>query len=280
MEAHPQNRLSILAACEDPTTLRTFQYSDNTGDQVWPLPQTGQMWLEWELLNQPDLPGVFCVSTSYRQEPNPVPGRHLPIFPMFEFEMHGGLEEMKVMQHELLEYLGYSLPKEPTELMTQLGNESLDEFPAGDYEDVARVMEVDDLENGHELIMCNDHPVFFLQKFPERTAPFWNMARYPAEDGTAPLSKKIDVILSGHETIGSAERSCDPDQMHHDFHTISDGEYAALLYKLFGERRVRAELDQFLNHNFFPRSGGGIGVSRLMRSMHLSDLIPDSHKNL
>ena len=41
-EVHTQNRLSILAACEDPTTVATYEYQG----QVWPLPQTGQMWLE------------------------------------------------------------------------------------------------------------------------------------------------------------------------------------------------------------------------------------------
>ena len=63
LEVHTQNRLSILAACEDPTTVATYTYNDI----IWPLPQTGQMWLEYELLNNPDLPGCFCVSTSYRQ---------------------------------------------------------------------------------------------------------------------------------------------------------------------------------------------------------------------
>ena len=36
-EVHTQNRLSILAACEDPTTVATYDYQG----QVWPLPQTG-----------------------------------------------------------------------------------------------------------------------------------------------------------------------------------------------------------------------------------------------
>ena len=45
LEAHPQNRLSILAACEDPYTVAKFDYAG----KVWPLPQTGQMWLEYEL---------------------------------------------------------------------------------------------------------------------------------------------------------------------------------------------------------------------------------------
>src|SRR5438045_5929685 len=88
VEVHTQDRLSILAACEDPDTVATYQYAG----EVWPLPQTGQMWLEYELLTQPDLPGVFCVSTSYRNEPHPVPGRHKLIFPMFEFELKGDIE--------------------------------------------------------------------------------------------------------------------------------------------------------------------------------------------
>ena len=80
-EVHTQNRLSILAACEDPTTVATYEYAG----EVWPLPQTGQMWLEYELLNNPDVPGFFCISTSYRDEKNITEGRHDIIFPMFEF---------------------------------------------------------------------------------------------------------------------------------------------------------------------------------------------------
>ena len=49
VEVHTQNRLSILAACEDPTTVATYNYAG----EVWPLPQTGQMWLEYELLKNP-----------------------------------------------------------------------------------------------------------------------------------------------------------------------------------------------------------------------------------
>ena len=55
LEVHTQNRLSILAACEDPTTVATYEYQG----QIWPLPQTGQMWLEYELLTKPDLEGCY-----------------------------------------------------------------------------------------------------------------------------------------------------------------------------------------------------------------------------
>ena len=103
VEVHTQNRLSILAACEDPTTVATYEYNG----EIWPLPQTGQMWLEYELLTRPEIPGCFCVSTSYRQEPNPIPGRHEIIFPMFEFEMPGTFDDLIKMEDELLVHLGF-----------------------------------------------------------------------------------------------------------------------------------------------------------------------------
>ena len=34
LEVHTQNRLSILAACEDPETVATYEYNG----EVWPLP--------------------------------------------------------------------------------------------------------------------------------------------------------------------------------------------------------------------------------------------------
>ena len=103
IEVHTQNRLSILAACEDPFTISTFNYAG----QVWPLPQTGQMWLEYEMLKNPEPNGYFCVSTSYRNEPDPVPGRHDLIFPMFEFELKGDMNALIEMEADLLKYLGY-----------------------------------------------------------------------------------------------------------------------------------------------------------------------------
>ena len=82
IEVHTQSRLSILAACEDPRTIASFHYAG----ALYPLPQTGQMWLEYELLTNPTVPGFYCISTSFRNEPNPVEGRHDLIFPMIEFD--------------------------------------------------------------------------------------------------------------------------------------------------------------------------------------------------
>jgi len=244
LEVHTQNRLSILAACEDPFNVATYQYAGNT----WPLPQTGQMWLEHELLSSPDSKGFFCVSTSYRQEPNAIPGRHDIIFPMFEFEMPGSIDDLKAMEYELCEYLGF-------------GN--ITEKTYRDWQEHYGVDWIKEMDAEHELKMAADFGQTMITDFPEMTSPFWNMSR---NDGGG-TSKKIDVILGGMETIGSAERSCDVDMMRNTFHTITDGAYSELLFKLFGKERVVAELEKFLEFDFFQRVGGGIGITRMIPAL-------------
>ena len=248
-EVHTQNRLSILAACEDPFNVATYEYAG----QVWPLPQTGQMWLEYELLTRPSKQGFFCVSTSYRQEPNAIPGRHDIIFPMFEFEFPGTIDDLKAMEYELTEYLGFDKPTEKT------------------YAEWQKHFNLDsdvEMEAEHETAMFDQFGSTMITDFPEMTSPFWNMSRY--EDGVR--SKKIDVILGGMETIGSAERSTDVDMMRDTFHTITDGAYSNLLFELFGKDRVEAELEEFLKFDFFPRVGGGIGMTRMIAALETKAL--------
>lgn len=249
VEVHTQNRLSILSACEDPFTVSTFEYAGHK----WPLPQTGQMWLEYELLKNPSVPGYFCVSTSYRNEPHPIEGRHLLCFPMFEFEMKGDKDDMIAMEKDLLSYLGY--------------NPSF--YQENNYNSILNQYKIKEIENGDENMLCKQNPVFFLTDFPEFTHPFWNMKR----DKVTGKANKVDVLLSGHETIGSAERETDKDEMMYRFDTILNGAYKERLYSLFGKARTDAELNEFMEFDFFERSGGGIGLTRLIHSMKKEHLL-------
>jgi aspartyl/asparaginyl-tRNA synthetase len=243
-EVPTQSRLSILAACENPHSITTFNYQG----EVWPLPQTGQMWLEYELLKNPEWNGVYCISTSYRQEKDPIPGRHELIFPMFEFESKGGMKEMIKLESELLNYLDFDKPVEVN------------------YDDVCEEYGgVPILENEHETRMWEEKgPVVSLQNFPYRTNPFWNM-----RESENRIFNKVDVILYGQETIGSAERSSNVEEMRNNFYTIENGKYSEKLFELFGKERVEQELEEFLSHDFFPRFGGGIGMTRLARAYQL-----------
>ena len=244
IEVATQPNLTILSACENPHSVTKFDYVG----EVWPLPQTGQMILEEVLLSNPQLPGCFCISTSYRQEKNPIPGRHELIFPMFEFESKGGMKDLLKLESELLEFLGFDSPVEVN------------------YDDVCQEYGgVEILEDEHESRMWKEKgSVVSLQHFPLRTNPFWNMKHNEAN-----IFNKVDVILYGQETIGSAERSCDVEEMKHNFYTIENGKYADKLFELFSKERVELELEQFLSYDFFPRFGGGIGLTRMARAIEL-----------
>jgi aspartyl/asparaginyl-tRNA synthetase len=227
----------------------TYNITDENGKSVvYPLQQTNQMVLEEVLLENPELEGVFCITTSYRDEKNPIPSRHKKVFKMVEFEMKGDMKDLVKFQSELLEYLGFDKPIEVN------------------YEDVCEEYGgVSILEDEHESRMWKEKgSVISLQNFPRRTNPFWNMLG----QGNG-LFNKVDVILYGQETFGSAERSCDVNEMREMFYTIEDGKYSEKLFELFSKERVEEELEEFLKHNFIPRVGCGIGFSRLLRAYKL-----------
>ena len=164
------------------------------------------------------------------------------------------MDKLIELEKELLEHLGYDKEK----------------FIVKKYEDIAAEMETKELEHEHETKLYTDYsPTYFITDFPEFTSPFWNMKREMGTD----CARKVDVILSGQETIGSAEREDNKEEMLKRFKTIMDGKYSEKLYELFGSERTDAEMKDYLDLNFFKRCGGGIGVTRLIRSMKLEKLI-------
>lgn len=246
LEVPVQSRLSLLLACEDPRTIATFTFRG----EKWPLPQSGQPELEMELLKNPSFPGVYCILTSFRNEPEIIPGRHETVFPLVDFEGRGTFDDLKRIETEFLTYLGFPAP------ITL------------NYEELCKKYKTDILTSSHELQMQKDFGnALILEKFPERTHPFWNM-KYAGNE----IFNKADVILYGMEAIGSAERSCDVDQMRHFFHTVEHGNYANLLFNALGKEKVLKELDEYLALPMVPRFGAGIGIQRVLRAMKLAGL--------
>ena len=171
----------------------------------------------------------------------------------FEFEFPGTIVELEEMEKELCEHMGF-------------GNKH--SVVDKDYAEWAEYFDLyggEELSHKHEEEMCKrwQGRVCMIKNFPNSTSPFWNMRQNG--DGTA---AKIDVIISGQETIGSAERSDDPKEMRDQFLSISDGMYANLLFEKFGQERVEKELDDFLSLDMIPRVGGGIGITRLLHAMN------------
>lgn len=260
-EVHMQHRRSIMAACEDPWTIVPYRFERTK----WPLPQTSQMWLEHELLTNPDVPGIYTLSTSYRHEPQPMSGRHEMIFPMFEFEGKGNYKDLKNLLGELLDSFG---------LARNVGRKNIN------YDEACWLLNTDIIEARDEKTLGKllGSDVYCINRFPETTSPFWNMKRersfvFQVDENkkrcvsSETFALKTDVIIAGHETIGCAERETDRDMMRERFETISDGNYAKKIRSEFGHERVDQELEEFLGLDFFPRYGGGIGMHRLINGM-------------
>lgn len=252
IEVPTQSQVTILAACEDPETVVTTEFDG----AKWPLPQTGQMRLEDFLLRNPDAEGFFCITTSYRDEPNPIDGRHDKVFPMFEFETHGSMEDLIELEFEAMKHLGFDFDEKTV-----------------DYGDLCHALDTDLIgpEEENELpdLLGN---VVALKNFPKRSQPFWNMRRQPLESNQY---RKVDLIVHGRETIGSAERAVSVQQMEEDFHSIKGGRYKQLLFDEFEEDRVMAELEEYLDHNFIQRCGGGIGITRLQQGLIDEGILSD-----
>ncbi len=255
IEVFPQPDLSILAACEDPKTVRSFEFDGN----IWPLPQTNQMHLERILMTNPELEGLFCLTASYRDEPNPIPQRHLKNFQMWEAEKKGDF-------HDLLKTL--------SELVVELGLvDKTEDIPFFTYNQLCEHYNTDLLTSEHETKMWHEFgDVVGITHFGSKTSPFFNMSSAGYDNGEE-IFNKCDLIICGQETFGSAERSCDIEKMRQNFYTISEGEYSKLLFEKFGKDRVEKELEEFLSLEMSNRWGFGMGVQRLMRAMKLKDLI-------
>jgi aspartyl/asparaginyl-tRNA synthetase len=173
---------------------------------------------------------------------------------MFEFELKGGIKELAAFETELLEYLGFGKRAS---------------FQYKKYDELKDYYKTNELSHKHEKQMQDDFaPILFCQEFPVYTSPFWNMKKKNDE-----YANKIDVIMYGHETIGSAERSISPREMAEAFYTISDGKYAQKLFELFGAERVENELKEFLRLTFVERCGGGIGMTRLISADKMRRLL-------
>lgn len=254
LQVFPQPYLSIMAACEDPKTIGSFVWDGMN----YPLAQTNQMWLEYYLLAHPHINGVFCFTTSYRNEPHPIPGRHDKIFPMFEFEHRGDYTDLLQTLDELCKEFDFV-------------KDTLDIYE-NTYDELSIKFGKSSLDANDETLMHKKYGnTITITNFPHRTHPFWNMKESGKLNHLGEkLYNKADYILFGIETFGSAERSTNKEEMYNNFHTISDGEYAGLLYHHFGKERVEEELAEYLALPMFPRFGGGIGLTRLLRALKLN----------
>ena len=117
-----------------------------------------------------------------------------------EFESRGTIDDLRTLEGELLTHLGFG---------------AKESFAYHTYDELAERYGVSELSHKEENKMAADiGSAVFCERFPVRTSPFWNMRK------EGDYARKIDVILHGNETIGSAERSSNVEEMREQFHSI------------------------------------------------------------
>ncbi len=106
------------------------------------------------------------MSTSYRNEPNPLPGRHERIFPLFEFEMQGDINALVKMEKDLLMHMGFG----------QFYGNKAENIPEGTHQEICDKYKCKEINAVEELRIEEDFgPAYLLKEFPLYTSPFWNM---------------------------------------------------------------------------------------------------------
>lgn len=301
--SYAQNDMKLLAACEDANNIAATQL----GGRSQAIMQTGQMALEADIMGNREvkeivdninkyqgydydknkrlcqlagrgnifaiealeqcsdygfpkpfeLPkGYFAHNTSTRNESRAGDGRREFKFPLTEFEFinqseESGFDELAEFISKLLVHLGFEVPK----LVY--------------YDEECQKFGTKFIEDEEEQALCDKYgSAVLLGKFPLRSDPYWNMRHV----GNG-IFDKIDVIIHGFESAGTAVRSCNPAEMKINIHLQDSGDYIKAMYKHFGEDRVDAEIDEYTDYKFIPRCGGGLGMSRIIRGMKLEGLL-------
>lgn len=247
-----QHWLDRLSACEDPKTVAKVKFCGET----FSMPQTCQMRQEQVLLGMKKPQGMYHLTYSYRAEPK-IGERRKRAFPLFEFEVpakkNGYLELIQTCK-EMLQALGFT------------------QFHTISYQTACKRYGVSRITDKEEALLEKDFgQVVFLVYFPIDET-FFNMKHDPSQPGYA---FKLDVIVGGQETIGSAERAVSVEEMRKEFYASSNGEYYKKLCEEFGKENVDREFENYLLFIFIARYGGGIGLTRLIQAMLKYGLLPE-----
>jgi len=198
-----------------------------------------QLYLEYELLQNPDVTGYFCVTNENIENPHAMPTA--------EFVIKGDVQVLEHFIHNLLIYLCYH---------------NISKYTIKDYSYITTKlnMDVNYLSNTVKQKIYNKFgAVFLLKNYPTNTAAHWT-----TKTNVNNTYNKIVTILSGVEAISSYEMSSNKNHMYNQFHAKSDA----------GDEND--ELDQYLSQSFITRSYGNIFTLELIESMIKERLIPDS----
>ena len=195
--------------------------------------------LDQDFLSNSALNGIFYTNTP--------PGGSTTL----GFQTHGGVEELESLLSDLLTYIGYEFPRDKTK------------FPNDTYDDICWGRGVNEIDDATKAKLCDPQPVFFVKRKPASIVPElerWNISTHPRTDtdmNRGEYLKTVDVLLSGKTAIAGAELSCDTEALELCHTVVTDSD----------------KLNEYLNHNFIPRSRGEIDTTTVIHSLRGTGLL-------
>lgn len=240
IELFTQNKLSILTICDDPKAMCTFNY----GGYIWPLPQSSVIWLEYELLKNSDLIGIYTVCTTYKNDPNYTKKNSENVFeadivtPKFEFVTFGQYSDIIVIVVNLLQDLGF-----------------ITKYTFTNYNQVAKRRGSEDL-SVDDIAPTKD--VTFVEHVPVQK---WGM-KYTSK-----------VYINQKEILTFAEHLTDSNELLETFLTLDNGHLSDYLYAQFSKERVDDELFKFINTRGKTTVSCSIDIPNLMNVMYDLNMI-------
>jgi len=247
IETFEQSNLSVINSCKNLDTSCLFDMYKFCHS----LPQSNEIWLDYEITKYNNQAGFFCISTHYT---NDSLGITNSIIPYLEFSIKGGMFELEKMLRALLTSLGYKSKCKFNTLM---------------YKNILSTYNVTDITPSvYNKIAETDNGVIFIKNYAFNGDTFWNDFQ---ENG---IYNKITVLLNGKETITATQKSKSIEFMRDNFKNRSD---FIKLCDIFGEYRVLGELEGYLELPFSDRCTGKINLVNLINSMDEESLIPDNY---
>lgn len=237
------------------------------------IPTHGYVWLENELLDNPDRNGYFSIRNHYIVSP----GKQN--YYTFDFESKGTMSDMIQLNRHLLAYLGFTTSNIPRrsnyyndsyfrgKVAESLVNDSL-YYSETEYDDISIQTncpgQTDKLD---PRIRKEYNSVCFIKNFPKESNSLWNIKEMNNK------TKRVDIILNGINTITGYEKSCNPEEIKHNFY---EQNHVDILYNTFSKQKVDKDFDEYISKTLFPRYGGRIIMSNIADAMVIDELLPSA----
>jgi hypothetical protein len=247
IETYEQSNLSVINSCKHLNSCCLFDMYKFCHS----LPQSNEIWLDYEITKYNNQTGFFCISTHYT---NDSLGIKNSIIPCLEFSIKGGMFELEKMLRSLLTSLGYKNKCKFNTIM---------------YKNILSTYNVTNITPSvYNKIAETDNGVIFIKNYTFNEDTFWN------DFQENEIYNKITILLDGKETITATQKSKSSEFMRNNFKNRSDFNK---LCEIFGEYRVLGELEGYLELPFSDRCTGKINLINLIGSMHKESLIPDNY---